>query len=322
MDHFSYLRFIDILKGDKLKPLNPAEQFATAFRKGDVATALKIFDENRLDENNLYVFPSISSYGNICYALLESSLEWYHRAKDNLIAKNRMEILKQILANEKYTSIDSTPSLLMRAIDLYNLDVISILLARKNHTKAINTIRYRDFSLPYSSMNTHNMEETAFTFAISYAKQNANLEPLVLLLKSGKVDMSLDVDGMTQLQHLQRNKALIASSIETRLAAWKPDTQKLAALKEKAKLATKVERPALGAMPIGSQARQEYFEKNQAWGAALDDIVNYENAIKQFQSQQKIYEAESAKLRALFSVISTAANGKSDINPQASDIVK
>ena len=134
--------------------------------------------------------------------------------------------------------------------------------------------------------------------------------------------MSLDVDGMTQLQHLQRNKALIASSIETRLAAWKPDTQKLAALKEKAKLATKVERPALGAMPIGSQARQEYFEKNQAWGAALDDIVNYENAIKQFQSQQKIYEAESTKLRALFSVISTAANGKSDINPQASDIVK
>ena len=320
-----YNDFQQVFEGKREpKAENAFEQFVKAFKDGNVGLALKIYDENLLQTNVMLTY----RYRNDDTGKYDGTMALQEPLLHTLIwhidptNENQIEILTRIIKNPKNENINLRST---RGADVdYDNNNANTLMAAidRNIPSIISAILSRDDVDVYAEENTYDAMQvrynsTAFVKALEKAEKG-ELEPLYLLIKSGKIDLNHPMtEKITRpyIDLLKENKEKIEKGVAAKLKQYEPDPKKVAELQElekKAKAAAGVIKPVEPKKPLLFGKKQydakmkEYEKQSREYMSARKDIHDFEAAKQEIDAQQQVYDAKREELGRLFRVIDDA----------------
>lgn len=340
MANYSIDYFGLIIDGTKTSTskTNPIEQFAVAFRAGNVEEALKIFDENNLDGDMLVEKDGIGA-NCILGALLHDHASWYEKdkKKDPALVAKRVEILQRIISNKKNKSVNFVKKSSSQGANLNNYTPLMYALYAGIPELVAAFAARKDIDINYQAERPALIRGTEQVSAFSIALDNAltsieGFECLALLLKNNDLYLYAKVNDKRQLDLLNDKRDELKALVEQELKAKKEKLSQspylerarafdLAELKFKS-----LEKPVMPERPKGfvfgkkkkafEAAEADYLKKNKEYEAAKGKYLGCKAAKEEYEKQQAAYEAEQTRLEKLFQFVELAAKG--DIKETAS----
>lgn len=305
------------------KAENAFEQFVKAFKDGNVELALKIYDENLLQTNVMLTY----RYRNDDTGKYDGTMALQEPLLHTLIwhidptNENQIEILTRIIKNPKNENINLRST---RGADVdYDNNNANTLMAAidRNIPSIISAILSRDDVDVYAEENTYDAMQvryhsTAFVKALEKAEKG-ELEPLYLLIKSGKIDLNHPMtEKITRpyIDLLKENKEKIEKGVAAKLKQYEPDPKKVAELQElekKAEAAKTVEKPVEPKKRLFGKKKyeaemEEYNKQYREYWNAQRDIREYNELKKEVDEQQRVYDEKREEFESLFRVIDDA----------------
>ena len=306
--------FMDVLyKVSKKDPdkHNPLEQFAKAFRDGNVDLSLKLYKENNLD--SAYLSFGDRGASSVLYdCIQECNNESQLKIIEGIVLDQKSDRINDFYRGDEMGAYRNNYSPLCLACKLNKYSVVEILLQRDD-INLEHEVYVSYGGIPYKK---------AFDFALDNAL-NGQFESLALILKSGKLDLSnTSTNEPTYAVSLGYRRFELQKAFEQRLNKIKPpefeEFAKEQGIKDFDKLKETAEKfPTLGSIAMPKKPRFLFGKRKKEYLAAVDEFNvkqdeyeyaehcnnQYKKLQEQYEKKVDAYNAEFKHLSKQFKVV-------------------